>query len=127
MILYYWGEFHAPGNPDGKPPTALEQTDFSKVRQLLMEKNKGTIEELNNAARVSTQEARRNPVQAKVTAIKKETTNLKAIIKTDKDAKYRNTIDMVDEMEISGIGSYGVMDSLKVDEQKLVDAIKPTL
>jgi biopolymer transport protein ExbD len=127
-ILYYWGEFHAPGNEEGKPPTALEQTDFSQVRKLLMDKNKGTIEALNNAARdFNNKKLNEDQYKAKVAEIKKETTNLKAIIKTDKDAKYRNMIDMVDEMDISGIGSYGVMDSLKTAEQVLVDAIKPTL
>ena len=60
-------------------------------------------------------------------AIKGENENLKAIIKTDKDAKYRNMIDIVDEMDISGIGSYGVMDSLKVEEQVLLDIQKANL
>ncbi|MCB0768226.1 MAG: hypothetical protein KDB95_13540, partial [Flavobacteriales bacterium] len=60
-------------------------------------------------------------------AIKGDKNNLKAIIKTDEEAKYRNMIDMVDEMDISGIGSYGVLDKLKPEEQALLDAEKAKL
>lgn len=127
-ILYYWGEFHAAGNEKGVPPTQLERTDFSKVRDILVERNKESVAELNKVARdFNEKKIDEAEYNARRKAIKEKPTNLKAIIKTDKDALYRNMIDMVDEMDISGIGSYGVMDSLKVDEQALVDAIKPTL
>jgi hypothetical protein len=46
------------------------------------------------------------------------------IIKPDKDAKYRNMIDMVDDMDISGIGKYAVQDTIKPAEQVLLDAEK---
>ena len=36
-------------------------------------------------------------------------------------------IDMVDEMDISGIGSYGVLDKLKPEEQALLDVEKAKL
>ena len=128
QILYYWGEFYLPGNEKGAPATQLERTDFSKVRSLLVEKNKVTIGKLNAIARdFNTKKLTEEEYSARRKALRENKDNLKAIIKTDKDAKYRNMIDMVDEMDISGIASYGVMDSLKVGEQALVDAIKPTL
>ena len=46
------------------------------------------------------------------------------IIKPEKDAKFRNMIDIVDEMDISGIGKYAVQDTIKPEEQLLIDAEK---
>jgi biopolymer transport protein ExbD len=46
------------------------------------------------------------------------------IIKPDKDAKFRNMIDIVDEMDISGIGKYAVQDTIKPEEQALLEAEK---
>ena len=43
------------------------------------------------------------------------------IIKPDKDARYRNMIDIVDEMDITGVGKYAVQDTIKPDEQALLD------
>ena len=128
QILYYWGQFYDGANAEGKPPTQLERTDFSAVRKLLVDHNAQTVAALNAVAKdFNEKKITEAEYNAKRKVIKEEKTNLKAIIKTDKEAKYRNMIDMVDEMDISGIGSYGVMDSLKTAEQVLVDAIKPTL
>jgi len=127
-ILYYWNEFHTADDGSGKPPTQLEQTDFSKVRQLLVEKNATTVAALNDLVKqFNDKKITEDEYNMKRKAMKGEAGNLKAIIKTEKEAKYRNMIDIVDEMDITGIGSYGVMDSLKTAEQALVDAIKPTL
>ncbi|MBL0125877.1 MAG: biopolymer transporter ExbD [Flavobacteriales bacterium] len=106
QIFYYFGQFYPAGNKDGKPPTTLSRTDFSEVRKLLVDRNKETIAKLNDLAR---QFNDKKITEEEYTARRKELTgskeNLKAIIKTDPDAKYRNMIDMVDEMDISGIGS----------------------
>jgi hypothetical protein len=59
--------------------------------------------------------------------VKGDEANLKAIIKPDKDAKYRNMIDIVDEMDITGVGSYAVVDSVKQAEQALLDVEKQKL
>lgn len=128
QIFYYYGEFALPGNEKGKPPTVLEHTDFSQVQKLLVERNKTTVAQLNDLAKqFNERKLTEEEYTAKRRAIKGTKENLKAIIKTDPDAKYRNMIDMVDEMDISGIGSYGVLDSLKTAEQALLDIEKAKL
>ena len=98
------------------------------MRDILVEKNKDAVVRLNEAAKNFNEkkitEAQYDSLRKVIKAGEK---NLKAIIKTDSEAKYRNMIDMVDEMDITGIGSYGVLDSLKVDEQVLLDAQKVNL
>lgn len=128
QIFYYFGEFHTPTDGSGKPPTTLSHTNFSEVRKLLVDRNTATVAQLNDLARqFNERKITEEEYKAKRSAIKGTADNLKAIIKTDPDAKYRNMIDMVDEMDISGIGSYGVLDSLKHDEQVLLDIEKANL
>jgi biopolymer transport protein ExbD len=92
-------------------------------------RNKDAVVLLNQAWRsdYNAKKITEEEFEAKRKEIKGSKDNLKAIIKTDRDAKYRNMIDMVDEMDISGIGSYGVLDSLKVEEQLLLDVQKANL
>lgn len=125
QIFYYFGEFHTAEDGTGKPPTTLERTDFSQVQKLLVERNKETVAQLNAVAKQFNEEKiTEEEYTAKRRVIKGTKENLKAIIKTDSEAKYRNMIDMVDEMDISGIGSYGVLDSLKAGEKVLLDVEK---
>lgn len=127
QIYYYMGEFRKEPTEKG-PPTTLEHTDFSKVQKLLVDNNKQTVAQLNDLARqFNEKKISEEEYNEKRRAIKGTKDNLKAIIKTDEDAKYRNMIDMVDEMDISGIGSYGVLDKLKPEEQALLDIEKAKL
>lgn len=127
QIFYYLGEFREQPTEKG-PPTTLQQTDFSKVQKLLVDQNKATVAQLNDLARqFNEKKITEDEYNAKRREIKGTKENLKAIIKTDKEAKYRNMIDMVDEMDISGIGSYGVLDTLKAAEQVLLDIEKAKL
>ncbi|HRH69425.1 MAG: biopolymer transporter ExbD [Flavobacteriales bacterium] len=128
QIFYYFGEFHTADDGSGKPPTVLARTDFSQVQKLLVERNKQTVMELNALAKeFNDRKITEQEYKAKRSAIKGTPSNMKAIIKTDEDAKYRNMIDMVDEMDISGIGSYGVLDSLKAGERMLLEVEKQKL
>lgn len=121
QIFYYEGKF----DPEA---TQLSRTDFSQVQKLLVEKNKDAVARLNQLARdYNEKKVTDEEYEARRREIKGDPRNLKAIIKTDADAKYRNMIDMVDEMDISGIGSYGVMDELKPEEQALLDVEKTNL
>lgn len=125
QIYYYFGEFHTADDGSGKPATYLERTDFSQVQKLLVDHNKETVAKLNDLAkRFNEKKITEEQYNAERRQVKGTKENLKAIIKTDKEAKYRNMIDMVDEMDISGIGSYGVLDSLKPGEQTLLEAEK---
>lgn len=124
QIFYYLGEFRKEATEKG-PPTTLTQTNFKDVQKLLVDNNKQTVAKLNEVAKeFNEKKISEDEYNEKRKTIKGGKDNLKAIIKTDADAKYRNMIDMVDEMDISGIGSYGVVDKLKPEEQALLDVEK---
>ena len=119
-IFYYRGGL--------EPTTQLERTDFKQLTTVLTVNNKTAIEKI--------QGYQKDLIAKKITeaafdslknVVQREKTSLFAIIKPDKDAKFRNMIDMVDEMDIHGIGKYAVQDSLKPEEQVLLDIAKQTL
>ena len=119
-IFYYRGGL--------EPTTQLERTDFKQLTTVLTVNNKTAIERI--------QGFQKDLIAKKITeaafdslknVVQREETSHFAIIKPDKDAKFRNMIDMVDEMDIHGIGKYAVQDSLKPEEQVLLDIAKQTL
>lgn len=106
-IFYYVGQFNAPGNPNGLPPTQLTETDFGPegLHKLLLDQNKWAIEEIkglevkNKSKQLADSTFKRLAMEA--TADKRAIT---ALIKTDDQATYRNAVDMLDELKICNVG-----------------------
>jgi hypothetical protein len=118
QILYYKDAFK-PGE------TQLTRTDFSKITPLLIEWNKSTFDKIQDYGRqLNAKKINEAVYDSLKNEAQKEKAALFVIIKPDKDAKYRNMIDMVDDMDISGIGKYAVQDTIKPAEQVLLDAEK---
>lgn len=65
----------------GEDPTTMETTTYKDVRQIILDKKKSTPPE-----------------------------DLFIIIKPDKDATYKNVVDMLDEMNINDISKYAMTD-----------------
>ncbi len=120
--IYYYKDAFKPGE------TQLEKTDFNAIPKMLLELNKGTVERINgyakqlNEGKINefTYDSLKNEAQKRPDA-------LFVIIKPDHDAKYRNMIDIVDEMDIAGIGKFAVQDTIKPDEKVLLDQAKLNL
>lgn len=120
-IFYYKDEFIL-------GETQLERTTFSEVPKMLLDLNRSTIDQINALTRQLNEgkineaayDTLKNNVQKKDEA-------LFVIIKPDHDAKYRNIIDIVDEMDINGIGKFAVQDTIKPEELELLNAAKLNL
>jgi biopolymer transport protein ExbD len=118
QILYYRDAYKA-------GETQLTQTNFKDVRRLLIELNKSTIERINSyAKRLNEKKISEEVYDSLKNEAQKQKEALFVIIKPEKDAKFRNMIDIVDEMDISGIGKYAVQDTIKSEEQALIDLEK---
>ena len=74
----------------GNDPTKMQTTGYKDLRKLILDKKKST------------------PVD-----------DLFIIIKPDKDATYKNAVDVLDEMTIDDIGRYAMVDPTP-DEYKLI-------
>ncbi|HEY0978427.1 MAG TPA: biopolymer transporter ExbD [Flavobacteriales bacterium] len=117
-ILYYQNAFKV-------GETQLQETDFSKVGKMLLELNAPTVERINALGQqLNTGAITEAAYDSLKNEAQKQKEALFVIIKPDKDAKYRNMIDIVDEMDISGIGKYAVQDTIKADELQLLEQAK---
>jgi biopolymer transport protein ExbD len=123
LVYYYVGE--------AKPPLpALVKSDFSKdgIRKVLLEKNKDLFRQIT--------EYRDKRISGKLivadttaeSAIKKMKKNdMKGpivLIKADDKAKYKDIVNIIDEMSICNIASYAVVDILPVELGMLKTAPK---
>lgn len=118
QIFYYQNAFKA-------GETQLSQTNFKDVEKMLIELNKSTVERINELSKQLNEKKITEEVYDSLkNEAQKQKDALFVIIKPDKDAKFRNMIDIVDEMDISGIGKYAVQDTIKPEEQALLDAEK---
>ena len=117
QILYYVGGL--------KPETQLVRSNLTDIRKTLVEMNLASIERIN---RLTEDFNKGKYTEAQFDSLKnvsqKQPDALYVIIKPDADAKFRNVIDMVDEMDISGVGKFAVQDEIKPEELALLNMEK---
>ena len=132
-IYYYTGQFYPKKNTEGKEPTVLSKTNFSKdgLHKLLLETNKPTIEAINvlkerykkkeivdsTYKRLVRNEQGRKEGNGKPAA-------LTVLIKTDDKATYKNVVDLIDEIKICEIGIYAIENPMQ-GEIDLVNEANP--
>ena len=117
QILYYVGGF--------KPETQLTHSNFKDIRKVLVEMNRPSVERINELTRQFNEKKITEEVFDSLKNMsQKQEDALYVIIKPDPDARFRNVIDMVDEMDISGVGKFAVQDVIKPEEMALVDVEK---
>jgi biopolymer transport protein ExbD len=126
VVYYYIGN----ADPKKPPLPILVKSDFSKdgIRKVLLEKNKDLFTQI-----VTFREKRMSGklVVADTTAeqeIKKMKKNdMKGpivLIKADDKAKYKDIVNIIDEMAICNIASYAVVDILPIELELLKTAPK---
>lgn len=126
VVYYYIGS----ADPKTPPLPTLTKSDFSKngIRKVLLEKNKDLFTQI-----VTFREKRQSGklVVADTTAeqeIKKMKKNdMKGpivLIKADDKAKYKDIVNIIDEMAICNIASYAVVDILPIELELLKTAPK---
>ncbi len=118
-IYWYYGEL--------KPETKLTLTDFSAngVRKLFLDYNKQAVDEIKtlkeNALKTKMNE---DTLKSRIVDIKGKKYALMVLVKTDDKAKYKNVIDIIDELNICLIGKYALVD-LDTREYALINNFQP--
>lgn len=124
-IYYYYGEFYPKTNKDGKTPTELVKTNFSKdgLHKLLLDRNKEAILEINKLTeQLKTREIADSTYKRKVVVEKGKKEALTVLIKTDDKAVYKNVIDLIDELNICQVGKYAVVDMMPAELELVNEA-----
>jgi biopolymer transport protein ExbD len=125
-VYYYIGQ----ADPRKPPLPTLTKTDFSKngIRKVLLDKNRDLFTQI-----VTFRDKRRSGklVVADTTAdqeIKKmkkdDTKGPIVLIKADDKAKYKDIVDIIDEMAICNIASYAIVDIQPAELEMLKTAPK---
>lgn len=121
-IFYYEGGFTAEGNAEGKAPTQLKETDFSAdgVRKLLTDKNRFLL----GQKEVLDQQLRSGQIadtthRKMLNEYAKDRTALKVVVKTDDMVTSGNFINLIDELKITSVATFGTSE-LKPEESLLL-------
>jgi len=121
----YW----YPGKADPASPPPLQETDFSDtgIRQVLLERNKALFDKIDEVQKkVLRGELRisQDSLASTIKIIKKEDdTGPIVLIKAYKTSKYKNFVDIIDEMSIVGIARYIFTDISWIEEGMVLTAL----
>ena len=118
-IYWYFGEL--------KPETKLELTNYSNdgLRKLFLDKNKFAVERIKQ---LRTESATNNMADSTLKRLevgaKGAKQALMVLVKADDKAKYKNIVDVLDELNITMVGKYAIVD-LAQQEFDLINTFKP--
>ena len=126
IVYYYAGE----ANPRKPPLPALTKSNFSKdgIRKVLLEKNKDLFRQITEYRdkRVSGKLlVADTTAESAIKKMKKE--DMKGpivLIKADDKAKYKDVVNIIDEMAICNVASYAVVDINPIELEMLKTAPK---
>jgi len=121
-IYYYPGEFYPANNQEGKPPTQLVKTNYSKdgLRKILLDSNDPVRKEIFKLEeKLKKKEIADTTYKRLVIVEKGKKDAVTVLIKADDKATYKNVIDLVDELNISMIGKYAVVDMMPSEYELL--------
>jgi len=125
----YWYQGLADPQKDPVLPN-LNKTDYSKdgIRKVLLQKNKNVfekVEELKTKVMNGELVMADSTMNKKIKELKKSDRNAPIVlIKANDKARYKNIVDIVDEMAICNIASYAVVDINDVELGMLKTATK---
>jgi biopolymer transport protein ExbD len=114
-VYYYYGKFK-------NDPSIIQTTDYSKegIRKVFRESNKNVREQVKKL-----KEKYANH-QLADTAFKRMLMDIKGgkearfvIVKADEKAKYKNVIDVIDELKVADVGKYALIDISPAEKQQL--------
>lgn len=121
-VFYFEGAFYAEGNADGKPATVLLETNFSPdgVRKVLTDKNRfllGQKDALDKQLRAGQIPDSTHAKLLNEAAHNREA--LKVVVKTDDFVTSGNFINLIDELKITNVATFGTSD-LQANESGLL-------
>ncbi len=121
----YW----YPGKPDPAALVPLQETNFSAtgIRQVLLDRNRALfkkIEQFQQDVISGKLNIKQDSLQSAIRQLKKDDdTGPIVLIKFYKKARYKNFVDIIDEMSIVGIARYIVTDINWIEEGMVEHAL----
>ena len=123
--IVYW----YPGKPDPAALIPLQETNFSAtgIRQVLLDRNRALfkkIEQFQQDVITGKLNIKQDSLQSAIRQLKKDDdTGPIVLIKFYKKAKYKNLVDIIDEMSIVGIARYIITDINWIEDNMVERAL----
>ena len=115
--IFYYSGFENP---------TVEVTDFSQtngIGKILREKNDPLIQKIKEYRKqLEAKKLTEKEYKEKVSKEKNDKFTLMVLIKADDDAKYKNLVDMLDEIQIASVAKYAIVDMDTVETRLLSEA-----
>ena len=115
-IYWYYGEL--------KPETQLTPSDFSNegIRKIILDKNQYAVASIKQLREEADKKSLADTTLKRMEIdVKGDKRALMVLVKTDDKAKYKNVVDMLDELNITFVGKYALVDIGK-QEYDLINA-----
>ncbi len=117
-VYYYLGD------PNYTDYTSLVETDIQGFRTLLLDRNTESFNKIKELRQLrAKKQITEADYQKQVSEIKKNDKNTTVLIKPTKQSVYKNLVDVLDEMQICGIGRYTILD-IEEGDQYMIDNYK---
>jgi biopolymer transport protein ExbD len=122
-VLWYNGL----ANPAKPPLPVLHETDFSDegIRKVLLQRNRNLfaqIDGMNQSVIEGTLDIPKDTITArKKKMMTDDTIGPVVLIKAHENVKYKNIVDIIDEMAITNIARYALIDINNVEKQMVAD------
>lgn len=117
-VFYYFGK------PDYEDFTSLIETDYKGLRDMLVERNFANLNKISN---LRMQRAKNEISEAQFEEesgeIKRDKDGMTVLLKPTKDSNYKNMVDALDEMQITGVGKYMIVE-LEESDNFLMENLK---
>lgn len=114
-IFYYYGKF--------KPETSImKTTDYSRegIRKVFRDRNKSVIDKVAELKeKLKKHEIQDTTYKRMAMSIKGDKKAVFVIVKADDKAKYKNIIDVVDELNVADVGKYALVDISAPEKEML--------
>ncbi len=118
-VYWYFGEL--------KPETQLTPTDYSPegLRKLFLDKNSYAVDKIKQlreqALKTNMADTTLKRLEVEVKGEKKA---LMVLVKADDKAKYKNVVDVLDELNITMVGKYAIVD-IGQQEFDMINKLNP--
>lgn len=125
--VVYW--YKGLADPSKGALPSLNKLKFGKdgLRKLLIEQNKKAYDKIESLKDdVRTGKIKEEQMKEEIKKYREETkrTTLVVLIKPDKEARYKNIVDALDEMAVTNVGSYALLETNQVEDLMIADASK---
>ena len=123
--VYWYG-----GKADAASLPVLQETDFSPtgIRQVLLDRNKALVDKIDQLKQdviTGKLNIKQDSVRSAIKKLKKDDdTGPIVLIKFYKKSKYKNFVDIIDEMSIVGIATYIVVDINWIEQGMVETALR---